>query len=134
MGELSIERLLEAISYPDRAGVEGSRAVLLIDETEVVVEARDRFFRFYAELDVGEEELPEFAGYAPGRFYKDDAVLAVGVDGKVFLWQDIAANSDERTLRMAFESFLGARDWWTDRLETGRADSEVRFQDVLIRP
>lgn len=134
MDEKAIEKLLEAISYPDRAGVEGARAVLTIDEDEVFVEVRDRFLRFMATLDIGDSELVEFAAYVPGRIYKDAATLAVGDDGRAFLWQDVPAASDERTLRQTFEAFLASCDWWRERIDAGRTDSEVRFQDVLIRP
>lgn len=134
MGKESLERLLTAISYPDRAGVDGSRAVLVVDEEEIVVEEKDRYLRFTLTLDVGESEFGAFAGYVPGRIYKEDATLAIGTDGKVFLWQDVAAGADERTLRQAFESFLASCDWWRARADSGLVNSEVHFQDVVIMP
>ena len=134
MGKESIERLLTAISYPDRAGVETSRALLRIDENEVIVEEKGRYLRLTTFLDISENELAEFAGYVPGRIYRDGATLAVGADGKAFLWQDVLTAMDESALRRTFEAFLASCDWWRDRLESGRADSEIHFQDVVIRP
>lgn len=134
MGAVSIDRLLEAISYPDRAGVDGSRATLRIDESEIKVEERDRYLRFIADLDIGENELAEFALYVPGRIYKEAATLAVDADGRAFLWQDVSAAQGGAELRRAFEAFLASCDWWRERLDAGRTASEVRFQDVLIRP
>ena len=134
MGRESLERLLTAISYPDRAGVAGARAVLTVDETEVVVEEIGRFLRFTVFLDIGDSELPEFAGYVPGRIYKDAAILAVDAQGKAFLWQEVAWSQDERTLRGAFEAFMNSCDWWRARLDAGLAESEIHFQDVMIRP
>ena len=134
MGKESIEKLLAAISYPDRAGVEGNRAVLMIDENEVVVEAIDRYLRFSTVLETGDGELADLAGYVPGRIYKDSATLSVDAEGKAFLWQDELASQDERRLGLAFESCLNSCDWWRARIDADRADSGIRFQDVLIRP
>ena len=134
MGREAIEKLLEAISYPDRAGLENGRVVLLIDGSDVVVEEVGRYLRFTAQLDAGESELPEFAGYVPGRIYKESATLAVDAEGRAYLWQEAMASQDGQSLARAFEAFLASCDWWRERLESGRADSEVHFQDVLIRP
>lgn len=134
MGRESLERLLTAISYPDRAGVDGARAVLTVDGTEVLVEEIGRFLRLTAFLDIGENELPEFAGYVPGRIYKDAAILAMDAQGKAFLWQEVASSQDGSVLRGAFEAFMNSCDWWRARLDAGQADSALRFQDVLIRP
>ncbi len=134
MGKESLERMLKAISYPDRSGVDGARAVLVVDEEEIVVESKERILRFTAMLDVGEDEFGVLAGYVPGRIYKEEAVLAVGADGRAYLWQDVPAASDDGELRRSFEAFLASCDWWRARVDSGRVDSGSLFQDVVIRP
>ena len=134
MGEMSLERFLTAISYPDRAGIDGGHAVLLVDESEVIVDKIGGYYRFTAMLDVGEDELVTVASYVPGRIYRDDATLTMDDAGKVYLWQEAQANLGEQELRLAFESFLAARDWWLERLDKERSGSQMLFPDIAIRP
>lgn len=116
MTDNALERFLAAISYPDRLDTGAVRLVLRVDEAEYDVEQLEKALRISLQLKTTEDELSQLAQYAPGRMYRDDAVLAASPDGEGFLWQDIPAAAGEDEQRHAFESFLDACDWWRERL------------------
>lgn len=133
MPKTAIERLAEAISYPDRMPEGALAAMLRVDGSEVsAAVAGDRLVlsqRLTGEAD----KLPALAGYAAGRMLREEAVLAYG-DGAVFLWQDASTSASEQALVRLFESFMDSCDWWRARAEGSRAEEKTDFPEMMIRP
>ena len=129
----AIERLIEAIGYPERAP-EGARSFTLqVDGADVLAEERSGRLRLSLALSDDENLLPKFAAYAAGRMLREEATLAYG-KGLVFLWQDASVDADDRTLVRLFESFTDSCDWWRARVdERGKGDA-VEISEAVIRP
>lgn len=130
----SIERLVEAIGYPDGVPAGSSSAVLRVDGAEVSAEERDgRLVLSQALTDDG-SLLPALASYAAGRMLKEDAALAYG-EGGAFLWQSAPADSDSRGMLRLFETFMDSCDWWRARMDalSGREEAPPP-ETMMIRP
>ena len=133
MAKTAIERLTEAIGYPERMPEGSLSATLRVDGAEVsAAVAGDRLVlsqRLTGEAD----KLPALAGFAAGRMLREEAVLAYG-DGAAFLWQDAPAGTSEQALVRLFESFMDSCDWWRARVEAPRAEEKPEFPEMMIRP
>lgn len=131
----AIDRLLEAIGYPERAPADSFSFALRVDDGEVSAHCENgRLFLSRAlTRDVG--DLPRLASFAPGRMLREEAVLAAepGPDGAVFLWQDAPDTADARVLQRLFETFCDSCDWWLDRIREF-SEPEPEIPPMMIRP
>ena len=140
----AIERLIEAVGYPERAPDGAVSFTMQVDGGEIAVaETAGGALRLSARVSDDASVLPRLAEYAAGRMLREDAVLAFGSlddwkDGNAacaFLWLDVASGADAPALRRAFEDFADSRDWWRARVmqdvETGAA---APFPEMVIRP
>ena len=136
----AIERLIDAIGYPDRAPDGASSFVLRVDGAEIAAEVSDgRVVLSYA-LTGDDSHLPTLASYAAGRMLREDAALAHGggaADGGrgAFLWQSAPSDSDAHGLLRLFETFMDSCDWWRARVEAlaGREEA-LPPETMMIRP
>jgi len=145
MAKTAIERLAEAIGYPDRVPAGVTSFLLRADGAELLAEEADG--RLFLQYVLTEEEalLPSLATYAAGRMLKEDATLAYGrMVGKssaeassAFLWQSVPVSADARDLLRLFETFMDSCDWWRARTEAlaGHEPAPAAGSEtMMIRP
>ena len=126
------ERLLAAIAYPERIPVADGPFTLRVDGKEILVEESAGRIVLSHVLTEDDSMLPTLAAYAAGRMLREEAALAVG--STIFLWQDAAADADDRTLVRLFETFADSCDWWRARVdERGKVDA-AEISEAVIRP
>ena len=147
MAKTAIERLAEAIEYPD--GVpEGALAFSFRADGGEIGASETPDGRLLLRMDLtapssfpspddADALLPALVVHVPGRMLREEAVLAAD-DAGAFLWQDAPAAADARTLRRLFETFMDSCDWWRARVEerTGHG-AETGARDMpgfIIRP
>ena len=129
----AIERLAEAIGYPDRVPEAAKSFVFKVDDR--LVRARLSGGRLILQWDFPEElQLEPLAGFAAGRILREEAVLAWDpATERAILWQGAASDADANGLVKAFQSFLNSRDWWEARVEELSAP-KVKLADLVITP
>lgn len=124
MSMSAIERLVEAVGYPERVPAGAARFAMLVDGGEIVVEENAGRVRLVCKLtdstrdttrDATSASLPRLVACAAGRMLREEAALACD-DAGAFLWQDADANADAHTLRRLFETFADSCDWWRERV------------------
>lgn len=128
----AVDRLLDAIGYPERASAGAASFMLQVDGGEIVASVAADALRLVCLLAGDASELPRLAGYAAGRMLREDAALAWG-DVGAFLWQEVPAAADAHALRRFFETFCDSCDWWRERLDGGR-DEPAAAETMVIRP
>ena len=133
MAKTAIERMAEAIGYPDRMSEGTLSATLRVDGAEVSAAVTGERIILSQRLTEEADRLPALAGYAAGRMLKEEAVLAYG-DGAAFLWQDVSARAGDQALVRLFESFMDSCDWWRARIEGTREKERAEFPEMMIRP
>ena len=133
MAKTAIERMAEAIGYPDRMSEGTLMATLRVDGAEVTAAVTGERLVLSQRLTDDADKLPLLAGYAAGRMLKEEAVLAYG-DGAAFLWQDVSARAGDQALVRLFESFMDSCDWWRARIEGTREKERAEFPEMMIRP
>ena len=133
MAKTAIERMAEAIGYPDRMSEGALLATLRVDGAEVTAAVTGERLVLSQRLTDDAGKLPLLAGYAVGRMLKEEAVLAYG-DGAAFLWQDVSARAGDQALVRLFESFMDSCDWWRARVEGTREKERAEFPEMMIRP
>ena len=133
MAKTAIERLAEAIGYPDRVPEGALAATLRVDDAEISAAVTGERIVLSQRLTDAADKLPTLAGFAAGRMLREEAVLAYG-DGAAFLWQDAPAGANEQVLVRLFESFMDSFDWWRARVETLRMEEKSEFPEMMIRP
>ena len=136
MARTAIERLAEAIGYPDRVPEGALVATLRVDDAEVSAAVAGDRLVLSQRLTGDADSLPALAGYAVGRMLREDAVLAYG-DGAAFLWQDAPADAGEQVLVRLFESFMDSCDWWRERVAERRGEGAAAgmpLAEMMIRP
>ena len=133
MAKTAIERMAEAIGYPDRMSEGALLATLRVDGAEVTAAVTGERLVLSQRLTDDADKLPLLAGYAAGRMLREEAVLAYG-DGAAFLWQDVSARAGDQALVRLFESFMDSCDWWRARVEGTREKERAEFPEMMIRP
>jgi len=133
-----IERLCEAINYPDRVGSDVGKFDLVVDGATVsatVDGGRMVLSRVLAnDEDFGDGELGRLAGYAAGRAVKEEAVLSWDPESKVLiLWQAVPIECETAQLRVFFDVFLTSCDWWAARIAEG-ATSGGKIPEMVFFP
>ena len=129
-----ISKLAVAIGYPERVADNSSVYAFRVDGWEIIAEktAGRLILKFY--LDIGYDDLPEFASYVAGRLLREEAVLAWDDKAQnAVLWREIPENANSAAMKEAFEEFADSCEWWMQRLSDIRAPENV-FPDILIRP
>ncbi len=130
----AVERLIEAIAYPERAPVGALSFTLRVDGQEILAEERDGRIVLSRTLTDNDAVLPTLAGYAAGRMLREDAVLAAEPNSPgAFLWQEAPAAADAPALVRLFETFLDSCDWWRARV-AGDAETPESVPAMMIRP
>ena len=133
MVKTAIERLVEAIGYPDRIPEGTLSATLRVDGAEVSAAVTGDRLVLSQRLTDEADKLPTLADYAAGRMLREEAVLAYG-DGAAFLWQDAPVDIGDQALARLFEAFMDSCDWWRARLEDPAEEKTPDFPGVVIRP
>ena len=135
MASTAIERLIDAVGYPERAPRGALSFTLQVDGADVLAEERGGRLRLSLKLAAGEALLPKFAAFAAGRMLREEAALSVDGDRGPFLWQDAPSSANAHALARLFETFMDSCDWWRARVEE-RSGEEERTQPELymIRP
>ena len=136
----AVERLIDAIGYPDRAP-EGSLSFqLLVDGAKIVASQEGGRLRLCFNLAADDSQLSSLAAYATGRMMREEATLAYGASGeprsrpRPFLWQEAPAEADAKTLARTFEAFADSCDWWRARVEGGGETAQAEISEAVIRP
>jgi len=132
----SIQRLAEAIGYPDEVPGDVSSFDLQVDDGVMTVRAGSG--RLVLERDLlsapSVDALERFAGYAAGRLLREEATLAWDpVRETLVLWQSCPVSAEDDLLRHFFEAFATSCDWWLARAaEHGEAYESI--PETMIRP
>lgn len=144
MAKNAIARLTEAIGYPERVSDGVASFTLQIDGGEIDASEAAGRIRLVFGLAEDAAQLPRLAEYAAGRMLREDATLAFGqlstsqpstFQPSAFLWQEVPADADAHALRRFFEACCDSCDWWRERLERGRDESQSnQFPEMMIRP
>lgn len=137
----SIERLAEAIEYPDAVPAGATSYVFGVDDAEIL--ARESGGRLVLERvlwKAGDEtettaNMPyELATYAAGRILREEATLAWDpTRDAAILWQGVPASLPSDKLLRFFEVFTASCDWWMDRVN-GTVESAPKFPEMVILP
>lgn len=132
----AIDRLAEAISYPDGERRPGAlQAVIQVDGQAVSVSESAGRLRFRRTLgSATEAAISTLAREAAGRLIKEEAVLAWDPPAKqLLLWQEVPAGGSNEELARNFELFLASCDWWAARMdELARADGRPSAELVIL--
>ena len=130
-----VQRLLEAIGYPERAPEGAQSFMVRVDDGEVEVRAEAGRVLLSRALACVEENLPRLASLAPGRMLREEATLAAqpGPDGGAFLWQAAPDTADARALQRLFETFCDSCDWWLERVREF-SEPAPEIPPMMIRP
>ncbi len=130
----AIERLCEAIAYPDQVPEGASWFNMLVDGSDVTARLIGKRIVLSRVIDRDENDLPQLTAYAVGRILKEDAVLAWDERlSACVLWQELSEDANSEQLTKFFEDFMHSCDWWVDRAEDLNAPPTV-FPDIVIRP
>ena len=130
----AITRLAQAIGYPEEIPAGARSFVFQVDGYAVeAVEEAGRLRLACRFPQVGEEgDLVRLAGYATGRFLKEEAVVAWDPEAEaLMLWQDVPATTGEALLRRFFEVFMMSCDWWRARVEDAVVVSHMPEMVIL---
>lgn len=130
----AIERLCEAIAYPEPVPDGATSFTLRVDGADVLLRLLGKRLVVSRVIDRDENDLPQLAAFAVGRILKEEAVLAW--DDRIsacILWQELSETADSKQLTMFFDDFLHSCDWWVERAEELNAPPIV-FPDIMIRP
>ena len=145
----AIERLIEAIGYPERAPEDALSFTLQLDGADVLADERSGRLRLALSLSDDENLFPKFAAYAAGRMLREEATLTVGElsagsspaapqpsgNQTLFLWQDVSASAGGHALARLFETFMDSCDWWRARVEEQNGNEERTTSELfMIRP
>ena len=131
----AVERLIEAIGYPERAPSGAHSYSLRIDGVEILAEETDGRLVLSYRLTDDDGDLPALAGYAAGRFLREAAALAVDpASPGAFLWQEAPAESDGHAFVRLFETFMDSCDWWRARVDSVPAERSEPSPEMMIRP
>ena len=135
MSTRAIERLLDAIGYPERASAGAVSFTLQVDGVEIAASEAGNALRLVCRLTDDAAQLPRIAEYAAGRMLREDATPACDGDG-AFLWQDAPYGAGAQELRRLFETFMDSCDWWRERLspDAGRGEAELSPNEMRILP
>ena len=134
MADRVIERLGEAIGYPDRIPNGAVEFVFRVDGMEIVAEStKDRIILKHT-LTEDESMFARLAEYAAGRLLKEPAVLAAERpdSGGLFIWQDAASDTSAHDLLRLFETFCASCDWWRERVDSVEGDQPQFGPDQMI--
>ena len=138
----AVERLAEAIGYPETVPGGAMSFAFTVDGTEIA--ARETGGRLLLERRLwqateGDDEtalrLPAtLARYAAGRILREEATLAWDPNREAaVLWQDVPASAPAERLRRFFEVFTASCDWWAERVTEALAPEPV-FPEMVIMP
>ena len=147
----AVERLAEAVGYPEKVPEGCLSFTFQVDGGEIVASVVANVIRLVCRLDGDASQLPRFAEYAAGRLLREDATLAWGVaeglsgqgskagssanlQPSAFLWQEMPATADAHSLRRFFETFADSCDWWRARLNQDGDARTPQFPEMMIRP
>ena len=129
----AIEKLIDAIGYPERAPEGALSFMLRVDGAEISCEESGGRIMLSMRLDADEAHLPTLAGYAAGRMLKENAILSWG-DGGAFLWQDASADVSAQELLRLFETFANSCDWWRERVSRESGEEPMPQGSMVILP
>ena len=128
-----VERLGEAIGYPERVPEGAVSFLFRVDDDPVEARAKagTLLFRWTFPENAPVERLAEFAA---GRILRDPAVLSWDpVRERAVLWRRTAKGAGDRELVRTFREFIGSRGWWKACVaELTRPKATLR--DLVIRP
>ena len=129
-----ISKLASAINYPEKVSEDSSVYAFRVDGWEIIAEKTGGRIVLKHYLDVGYDDLPQFASYAAGRLLREEASLAWDESAqKALLWRETAPNPNPAEMKDAFEEFADSCEWWMQRALDIHVP-ERAFPDVLIRP
>ena len=138
----AVERLAEAIGYPEAVPGGAVSFAFAVDGTEIA--ARESGGRLVLERCLwttadGDDEtavrIPAtLARYAAGRVLREEATLAWDPNREAaILWQDVPASAPAERLRRLFEVFTASCDWWAERVKEAQTPEPV-FPEMVIVP
>lgn len=129
-----ISKLASAIGYPEKVSQGLSVYAFRVDGWEIIAEKPAGRLILKCYLDIGYDDLPEFASYVAGRLLREEASLAWDESAqKALLWREISPNANLAEMKNSFEEFADSCEWWMQRALDVNAPKSV-FPDVLIRP
>lgn len=129
-----ISRLASAIGYPEKVADGSLVYAFRVDGWEIIAEILGSRLVLKRYLDVGYDDLPQFASYVAGRLLREEAVLAWDDKAqKAILWREIPQGANSAAMKDAFEEFADSCEWWMQRVLDVHAPESL-FPDIMIRP
>ena len=130
----ALERLCEALAYPDAVPDGASSFVITVDGNDVMARLLGQRLVLSMVIDREENDLPQLAAFAAGRILKEEAVLAWDERASAcILWQEIKEDAETAQLTHFFEMFMDSCDWWLARAGELNAPPTT-FPDIVIMP
>lgn len=131
-----INRLAEAIGYPDRIPSGVASFTLRVDGMEVVAEEIGNRLVLKYDLTSSEDIYDRLAEFAAGRILKEAATLsAEPSSGGLFLWQGVDSHASAHDLMRLFETFMNSCEWWRERVDSIReARPQFGPDEMIMRP
>ena len=132
----AVERLADAIGYPDRIPNGVSSFAFRVDGGEIDVAERGGRLLFSTLLAADPADFARLASYAPGRMLGEEASLAFDPPSKgLILWQDAPASSPSAVLSETFGKFADSCEWWRERASAAEpAGRTQRPPEEFITP
>ena len=129
-----ISRLASAIGYPEKVADGLSVYAFCVDGWEIIAEMVGSRLVLKRYLDIGYDDLPQFASYVAGRLLREEAVLAWDDKAqKALLWCEIQQGANSVAMKDNFEEFADSCEWWMQRALDVHAPESL-FPDIMIRP
>lgn len=130
----ALTKLASAIAYPQAVPVDAVEFTFQVDDGEVRGLDLEKRLVLMRELTRDEEELYRLATYSMGRMLREDAMVYWDTQREaVVLAQEIAITASAHELRVFFETFMDACDWWLARVTAEPMDT-IAFPEMVIRP
>jgi hypothetical protein len=130
----ALTRLISAIGYPQAVPADAVEFVLRVDDGDVRCLDLEKRLVLMRELTREADELYRLATYSMGRMLREDATLYWDTQREAaVLAQEISVTASEHELRVFFETFIDACDWWLARIVAEPMDS-TSFPEMVIRP
>jgi hypothetical protein len=130
----ALTKLASAIAYPLAVPGDAVEFTFRVDDGDVRGLDLEKRLILMRELTRDEEELYRLASYSLGRMLREDAMLYWDTQqGAAVLAQEISTTASAHELRIFFETFIDACDWWLARVTAEPLDT-IAFPEMVIRP
>ena len=130
----ALTRLAAAIGYSQDIPADAVEFVFKVDGGDVRGLDLEKRLVLMRELTQDEDDLPALASCSMGRLLREEAILYWDTQRHAaVLAQTVQASASSHELRLFFETFADACDWWLARVVAEPMDFSS-FPEMVIRP